>query len=79
MDEIAPPTPGSADRFVDCQEAIETRVRTIIEDAYVAGWEHGEVLTAIIGVADNYALMLGESDALKVVLSRLKSNKPADD
>lgn len=79
MDDILPPEPGSPDRFADCQEAIETRVRNIIEDAYVAGWDHGEVLVAIVEVADRMALMLGENEALKEVLDRLKSNKPSDD
>lgn len=79
MDDITPPKPGSSDRFIDCQEAIEVRVRNILEDAYVAGWEHGEVLVAIVEIADNMALMLGENEALKEVLDRLKSSKPTDD
>lgn len=79
MDEITPPKPGSSDRFIDCQEAIEGRVRNILEDAFAAGWDHGEVLVAIVEVADNMALMLGENEALKEVLDRLKSAKPSED
>lgn len=79
MDDITPPKPGSSDRFIDCQEAIDSRVHQIVHDAYVAGWDRGEVLAAIIEVAENYALMLGENEALKLVLDRLKSSKPTDD
>ncbi|WP_430256565.1 hypothetical protein [Neorhizobium sp. DAR64872/K0K18] len=80
MDDITPPKPGSSDRFIDCQEAIETRVHQIVEDAYIAGWENpSEVLAAIIEIADNLALQYGENEALKEVLDRLKSNKPFDD
>lgn len=79
MDDITPPKPGTSDRFIDCQMAIESRVQKLIEDAFVAGWEHGEVLVAIVEIADNMALMLGENEALKEVLDRLKSNRPADD
>lgn len=80
MDEITPPKPGSSDRFVDCQEAIEMRVHQIVEDAYVAGWDNpGEVLAAIIEIADNLALQYGENEALKTILDRLKNNKPFDD
>jgi hypothetical protein len=79
MDDITPPKPGSSDRFIDCQEAIEDRVKNILEDAYVAGWEHGEVLAAIVEVADNLALMLGENEALMAVVERLKSSRPSED
>jgi hypothetical protein len=80
MDDITPPKPGSSDRFIDCQEAIETRVHQIVEDAYIAGWENpSEVLAAIIEIADNLALRYGENEALEEVLNRLKSNKPFDD
>lgn len=79
MDDIQPPKLGSSDRFLECQEAIEARVRNILEDAYVAGWEHGEVLAAIIHVADEVALMLGEKDALQDLLMRLRDNQPGDD
>jgi hypothetical protein len=77
--DILPPKPGSSDRFIDCKEAIESRVHQIVHDAYVAGWERGEALAGIIDIADNYALMLGENEALTAVLDRLKSNKPSDD
>lgn len=79
MDDITPPKPGSSDRFIDCQEAIDSRVHQIVHDAYVAGWDRGEVLAAIIEVAENYALMLGENEALAAVLAELKSKKPSDD
>jgi hypothetical protein len=80
MDDITPPKPGSSDRFIDCQEAIEKRVHQIVEDAYIAGWENpNEVLAAIIEIADNLALQYAENEALKEVLDRLKSNKPFDD
>ena len=79
MDDIPPPKLGPSQRFLECQEAIEGRVRNILEDAYVAGWEHGEVLAAIIHVADDIALMLGEKDALQVLLMRLRDNQPGDD
>jgi hypothetical protein len=59
--DILPPTPGSSDRFVDCKESLESRVHQIVHDAYVAGWERGEVLAEIIDIADTYALILGET------------------
>lgn len=79
MDDITPPKPGSQVRFIDCQLAVETRVHQVVEDAYIAGWEPGEVLAAIIEVADNIALQFGENEALRDLLSRLKDNRPSDD
>lgn len=72
MDEIAAPKPGQNDRFVECQKAVEDRVQQLVADAHVSGWEHGETLAAIIEVAENLALGLGENDALEKLLRRIK-------
>lgn len=72
MVEIIPPKPGSQDRFIECQEAIEDQVQQIVADAHVSGWEHAETLAAIIEVAENLALGLGENQALDDLLGRLK-------
>lgn len=67
LEDVTPPRPGSTVRFIDCQLAIETRVHQIVEDAYIAGWEPSEVLTAIIEIADSIALQFGENDALRTI------------
>lgn len=75
MDEIKPPKPGSQDRFIECQEAVEDHVQQIVADAHVAGWEHAETLAAIIEVAENLALGLGENQALDELLGKLRTKK----
>lgn len=78
MDDITPPEPESTERLFDCKQAIEARVRNLVEDACSAGWEHGEVLVAISEIADYMAMMLLEREALVEALYSLKSNKPSD-
>ena len=58
MNEIKPPKSGSPNRFIDCQDAIETKLRSIVNEAVEAGWGDKETLAAVIEVAEN--LLLGE-------------------
>ncbi len=44
------------DRFLCCQEAIDTAAREIIASAVRAGWTEQEALAALVEVADNRML-----------------------
>ncbi|MGI2036376.1 hypothetical protein ACRQ1B_28775 [Rhizobium panacihumi] len=76
MPHIPPPKPGSPDQFLECQEAIEGSVQDIIADAYTAGWSHAQVIAAIIEVAENLALGLGENAALDELLGNTRRKEP---
>ena len=41
-----------ADRFLDCQEAIENKIQQVMEDAIRAGWTREEAAAALVEVAD---------------------------
>jgi hypothetical protein len=54
------------DRFTDCQRAIEGRIIELLRDAYIAGWSRGEILAAIVEIADNTSLALRQDMLLSV-------------
>lgn len=72
MDIPSPPRGSDhPDRFVDAQEALEAAVLMLVEKAVAAGWGEREALAAVISVAENRALALGENDELDALLRRL--------
>lgn len=44
------------DRHIDCQEILEDRVITIVDDARAAGWSVEEIAVALVELADNMVL-----------------------
>lgn len=44
------------DRFLDCQEALETHFLALIELAAEAGWQHDEAAAAVTSLSDNFLL-----------------------
>lgn len=44
------------DRHIDCQEILEDRVITIVDDARAAGWSMEEIAVALVELADNMVL-----------------------
>lgn len=72
MGKIKPPRPNSPSRFDECQEAIEAQLQELIAEAITAGWTKAETLAAVIEVADNLALGMGEEEELAAILAAVK-------
>ncbi|NYT30556.1 hypothetical protein [Rhizobium sp. WYCCWR 11128] len=74
MDEIYPPDVPSndPDRFIRCQDALHLEFAALVDRSVAAGWRADEVLTTIVELADNHALMLAANADLEVALSILK-------
>ncbi|TBB57040.1 hypothetical protein ELH42_37855 [Rhizobium ruizarguesonis] len=74
MDEIYPPDVPSADtdRFIRCQDALHLEIAALVDRTVGAGWRADDVLTAIIELADNHALMLATNADLEAALSILR-------
>jgi len=74
MDEIYPPdSPNDdPDRFLRCQDALHLDFAALVDRAVAAGWRTDEVLTTIIELADNHALMLAANSDLEAALSILR-------
>ncbi|MBB2791850.1 UNVERIFIED_ORG: hypothetical protein GGD58_000694 [Rhizobium pisi] len=71
MDEIYPPDVpiDDPDRFIRCQDALHLLLAAPIDRAVAAGWRADEVLTTIIELADNHALMLAANADLDTLLT----------
>ena len=74
MADIPPPTMPLEDpeRFLHCQDALEVEFQSFVDRATAAGWQEGEVISAIIALADNHALMIAEEGTLGALLERLR-------
>lgn len=72
MGKIKPPRPNALSRFTDCQEALEGQLQDLIVDAVAAGWTKAETLAAVIEVAENLALGMGEDEELAAILAAVK-------
>lgn len=74
MDEIYPPDvpTNDPDRFIRCQDALHLEFAALVDRALAAGWRADEVLTTIIELADNHALMLAANADLEAALEPLK-------
>ena len=72
MNQITPPPAAhNSDRFILCQEAMEAAFQDVAAAAIAAGWERGEVATALVEFADNNALSFLANQDLGVVLAAL--------
>ncbi|TBE87830.1 hypothetical protein ELG99_13815 [Rhizobium ruizarguesonis] len=71
MDEIYPPDVpiNDPDRFIRCQDTLHLELAALVDRAVAAGWRADEVLTTIIELADNHALMLSANADLDVLLT----------
>ncbi|NKJ72835.1 hypothetical protein GFL38_11280 [Rhizobium leguminosarum bv. viciae] len=76
MDEIYPPNVPNddPDRHLRCQDALHLEFAAFIDRAVAAGWRADEVLTTIIELADNHALMLAADADLEAALAVLKKD-----
>ncbi|OWK24750.1 hypothetical protein AJ87_18650 [Rhizobium yanglingense] len=74
MDDIYPPDVPEDDpeRFLRCQETLHIAFASFVDRAVAAGWKADEVLTTIIELADNHALMLASSADLDAALAVLR-------
>lgn len=60
-----------ADRGLDCQEALESEVLSLIDRAMSSGWTEAEALAAICDLADNLMLARLEHERLSAVIAGL--------
>ncbi|TBY51539.1 hypothetical protein E0H54_02240 [Rhizobium leguminosarum bv. viciae] len=67
------PPEGDPGRFGKCQYVPQFVFRDIVDAAVAVGWKPEEVLSSIIELADNYALMLTENAKLGQIMAALKS------
>jgi phage tail tape-measure protein len=72
MTTIIPPKAQSADRFIDCQEALEASVQEVIANAAIAGWTPPEAMAAIIAIAENLSLGFTENEELNAILGQIR-------
>lgn len=68
---IRPPKDKSADRFLDCQEAIETKLQELVAEAVEAGWGEQETLSAVIETAENLVLGAQANDDVMRQIRRM--------
>lgn len=56
--DISGPRSGSepADRFLECEEALEAGFQTLVRNAVEAGWSEEEACVAIASLADHHFL-----------------------
>ena len=48
--------PGNPDRHLDCQEFLEAKVLSILDEGRSAGWTTSEITAALIDLADHIML-----------------------
>lgn len=65
------------DRHLECQEALESRVIAMIDDAKAAGWSIEDITAALVSLADNAMLSHaanGDTDRqIAAALARLRN------
>jgi hypothetical protein len=67
-----------ADRFDDCQLAIEDELIEMIGKACDAGWHRDEILSAISEIADSLALARRKDVAINIEMQLAKLMKKRD-
>ncbi len=75
---ITPPPRNSdhPDRFLDAQEAVEADVLQLVDDAAAMGWGEMESLAAVVAVAENRMLAIGENDSVNSQIEQLRKRGP---
>jgi hypothetical protein len=72
-----PPRPAAhPDRFLDAQEAIESAVLDVVDQAVSAGWGEVEAVAAIVAIAENRMLAIGENELLNRQIEDLRTRHP---
>lgn len=58
MSNIRPPkhSPDHPDRPLDCEEAMSSAFRTLVEQAMAAGWREAEITISLADIAEEYVL-----------------------
>jgi hypothetical protein len=56
MPNRTPPHEAHPDRFLHCQEQMETAFTAMVEAAVLSGWHPEEVAAALVELADNHML-----------------------
>ena len=62
------------DRHIDCQEILEDRILTIVDDARAAGWWVEEIAVALVELADNMVLVHRANLNLEAALGAARDN-----
>lgn len=73
---ITPPRHGTdyPDRNLDCQEALESRVIALIDEAKAAGWTMPDITVALVELADN--LMLQAREDISGMIAKIGRRQP---
>lgn len=72
-----PPRPAEhPDRFLDAQEAIEGAVLDVVEHAVASGWSEIEAVAAIVAIAENRMLAIGENETVNSQIEDLRKRLP---
>lgn len=71
-----PRPPKHPDRFLDAQEAVEADVLQLVDNAVSIGWGEIEALAAIVAVAENRMLALGENERVNRQIDELRKRNP---
>jgi hypothetical protein len=48
--------PGNPDRYLECQESLEAKILSILDEGRAAGWTTAEITSALIDLADHIML-----------------------
>lgn len=76
MSITPPPRPTDhPDRFLDAQEAIEAEVLQVVDAAVAAGWAEVEAVAAIVAIAENRMLAIGENEKLTKLLAEIRQKR----
>lgn len=72
--------PSNPDRHLECQESLEAKILSIVDEGREAGWTFAEITTAFIDLADN--IMLADAanrqvdKDIEAALRRMGSSPP---
>ena len=64
-------TDNYRDRQLECEEALETDIIVLFDDATSAGWSKAETALAIVSLVENY--LQGQSENTKVDYALLRA------
>lgn len=75
MEKVDAPRSSSSDRSLESQEALESQIHELIDEAMLAGWGKAETLFALVDVAENIALEMGADKEHAELLATVKRMK----
>lgn len=61
------------DRFLECEEDLETEFQALVWRAIKAGWDEGEACAAIASLADHHILAMECNEKTKAAIQTLNN------